>query len=122
MLGDTLTVTVGGSGGTARICSKINQDSYSSEYLNRLTTDEIRVKIRHSIEAGSATKPKMDRHNVEFTQTVFATSTVPERIRQCYIVVRNSSADDAALVSDMGESLSFWLTQANFLKIIGWES
>ncbi|UJQ85763.1 MAG: putative coat protein [Tuwendivirus faecivivens] len=122
MLGDTLTVTLGGSGGTARVCSKINQDSYSAEYLHRNTTDEVRVKVRHSIESGSTTKPKMDRHNVEFTQTVFASGDTPEKIRQAYLVLRNSASDDSALVSDLGEALSYWLTQANFLKVIGWES
>lgn len=122
MFGDTLTVTLDGSGGTARVCSKINQDSFSSEYLNRISTDEIRVKIRHTKETlkSGQTYP-MERHNVEFTQTVFATPTAEEKVRQAYVVLRNR-ADDAVLdVTNLGEALAFWLTDTNFDKLNIWE-
>lgn len=122
MFGDTLTVTLDGSGGTARVCSKINQDAYSSEYLNRLSTDEIRVRIRHSKEA---LKPgedyPMERHNVEFTQTVFATPTTPEFVRQIYVVIRNKPNDTLTDVTNLCEALPFWLTDANLDKLNIWE-
>lgn len=115
-------MTLDGSGGTARVCSKINQDAYSSEYLNRISTDEIRVKIRHSVEA---LKPgqlyPIERHNVEVTQTVFATLTAPEFVRQAYIVLRNSKNDSLTDVTNLNEALTFWLTDVVLDKLNIWE-
>lgn len=122
MLGDTLTVTLGGSGGTARVCSKILEGNNSSEYLHRNSTDEVRVRVRHTKES-----PKdgelypIERHNVEFTQTVFATPTTTEKFRQCYLVIRNRADDTAASVTDLGEAIAFWLSTANLDKLIVWE-
>jgi hypothetical protein len=122
MFGDTLTVTLDGSGGTARVCSKINQDAYSSEYLNRISTDEIRVRIRHSKEAAKAGQSyPMERHNVEFTQTVFATPTAEEKVRQIYVVIRNRADDALVDVTNLAEALPFWLTDANLDKLNIWE-
>lgn len=39
MLGDTLTVTLDGSGGTAVVTSKINEAGYATEYLKKRTSD-----------------------------------------------------------------------------------
>lgn len=122
MLGDTLTFTLGGSGGTAKVLSKINQDSYSSEYLLRSSTDEIRARVRHSKEGAKNGKPAVDRHNVELTQTVFATVSAPEYVRQCYVVLRTQIGDDLALNVDVGQALAFFMTEANLVKLTGWES
>jgi hypothetical protein len=93
--GATITVTVNA---VAQVLNRINQDQYGSEWLLRTTTEEYRCKIRHSQE----TNPKdvdprlrgMDRHNVELTHTVFATSTTPQIVRQAYSVYRVSPGDD----------------------------
>jgi hypothetical protein len=123
MLGDTLTVTLDGSGGTAVVTSKINQDSYAAEYLNKGATYEIRVRVRHSKETPKADGIAYDRHNVEFTQYVYPTALLPHgRTRQAYVVFRNEPDDDLAACTDLGEALTFWLTDANILKIFGWES
>lgn len=122
MFGDTITVTLDGSGGTARVCSKINQDVYSSEYLNRTATDEIRVQIRHSTES---LKPgqlyPLERHNVTFTQTVFATVSAPEFVRQVSTTIRNTKNDALVDVTNLGEAMSFWLTDTNYDKLNIWE-
>lgn len=122
MLGDTLTFTLGGSGGTAKTLSKINQDKYSSEYLLRSSTDEIRARVRHSKETVKRDSPEMERHNVELTQTVFASGDMPAKIRQCYIVVRTQVGDDLGLNVDVAQAVTYFLTEANLLKVVGWES
>lgn len=122
MLGDTLVFTLGGTGGTARTLNKINQDGYASEYLYRSSTDEIRARVRHTRESVRAGKPVMERHNVELTQTVFATPVAPEFVRQTYVVFRNQIGDDLALNTDVSEALVYFLTGANLLKLAGWES
>lgn len=124
MLGSTLTVTLDGSGGTARVCNLINQDAYSSEYLNRSATDEVRVKVRHQQESA---KPgelyRMERHNILFTQVVFATPTATEKFREVSFTIRNRADDTAADVVNLAEAMSFWTVKANANneKLIAWE-
>lgn len=95
--GATLTVTVNS---VAKVLNRINQDNYGSEYLLRSSSDEYRVKIRHSKESPNAkTGIAFDRHNVEITHTVFAAGDNPEIVRQAYVVIRNNYADS---VTDVG--------------------
>lgn len=89
--GSTLTLTVNS---VAKVLNRINQDNFGSEYYLRSSTDSYRVKIRHSSEAKQADGRSFDRHNVEVTHTVFATSTTPEIVRQFYIVGRVLNNDD----------------------------
>lgn len=123
MLGDTITFTVGGSGGTARTLSKINQDNFSAEYLYRSSTEEIRVQVRHSKESLKTgyTYP-IERHNIVVTQTVFATVTELEKYRSDSFTIRARANDDPALVTDVGEGLTYFLTSANLVKLLNWES
>jgi len=88
--GLTFTFTVNS---VAKVLKRINQDNYGSEYLLRDSVEEYRMLIRHQLEAPRAGAERFDRHNVELTHTVFATSTDPVIIRQLYIVVRNRAAD-----------------------------
>jgi hypothetical protein len=123
MLGDTITVTLGGSGGTARVCNKINQDNFTAEYLNRGTGDEVRVKVRHSRENPKADGRRLDRHNVEITHTVYAVAdTSPEYTRVTSTTIRNYPDDDSADVSDLAEASSYLLDETLILKLVGWES
>lgn len=119
-IANPLVITLGGSGGTAKSLPKINQDAYGSEYLLREATQEFRVRIRHSKESTKTGELPIERHNVEFTQTVYGVSPAPDKIRQVYIVVRNTKTDDSALVSDLGEAMSYYMDQTHFLDVIGW--
>lgn len=120
MLGDSLTFTLGGSGGSAKVLKKINQDKYSSEYLLRSATDEIRARVRHSAstKAGVAT----DYHNVELTQTVFAAGDVSQKVRKSFITIGAQVGDDPALAIDVAEALVFFCTGSNIALLAGWES
>lgn len=132
MLGDTITVTLGGTGGTARTLTKINQDQYSSEYLGKSATDELRMKVRHSTQnppAGAAPQGalappvKLDRHNVQIEQRVFPTASFPNGFfRSASLTVLNSASDDEQQVSNVGDALALWASDANFAKLNGWES
>jgi hypothetical protein len=98
----------------------VNQDSYGSEYLLREATQEFRVRIRHSKETPAVGQKPLERHNVEFTQTVYGTSGDPDTVRQVYVVVRNNKADTAADVSNLGEALSYYMDETHYLDVIGW--
>jgi hypothetical protein len=119
MLGDTVSITVNA---VAKTLAKINQDGYSSEYYLRETLQEFRMKIRHSKDRPAADGTVVDRHNVELTQTVYATSTTPEIIRRSYVVITNRYNDDATALGHLQAAVNGFMTTANVAKFANWES
>lgn len=119
MLGDTVAITVNA---VAKTLAKINQDGYASEYYLRETLQEFRMKVRHSKDRPAADGVQVDRHNVELTQTVYATSTTPEIIRKAYCVITNRFSDDATQVGYLQGALNGFMTAANVTKLANWES
>jgi hypothetical protein len=89
--GATITVTVNA---VAKVLNRINQDNYGSEYYLRSSTDEYRMKIRHSKENPLADGRQFDRHNVELTHTIFATPTTLEIKRIASSTFRVLGTDD----------------------------
>lgn len=123
MLGETLTVTLDGSGGTAVVTTRIKEADYASEYLKKRTSDEIRVRVKHSKDAVKAGTQLFDRHNVTFEQYVYPTEAKPLGVlRQATLIIRNDPTDDEAAVTDLAEALMFWASDANLTKLYGWES
>jgi hypothetical protein len=106
----------------AKSLPKINQDNYGSEYLYRDTTSELRLKIRHSKESPKAGSTQVNRHNVELTQTIFATSTSPIITRQAYLVIRGEYNDADLSVSYVTQGLVDFLTDATIADILTWQS
>ncbi|DAD52656.1 TPA_asm: coat protein [ssRNA phage SRR7976299_19] len=125
MFADPQTITLDGAGGTAKNLVKINQDNYGSEYYlaDADGLSEYRLKIRHSKETVKAGANPVDRHNVELTQYVYPTTAVPNgRTRQIYVVLRMEPGDSLTAAEDLFEALPHWLTDANSIKLLGWES
>lgn len=89
--GSTAVITINS---VAKTLNRINQDNYGSEYFLRGTTDEYRMKVRHSKESPQSDGTVYDRHNIEVTHTVYATSTTKKIVRQFYLVGRVQSDDD----------------------------
>lgn len=121
MFADPQTITINA---VAYALVKINQDAYGSEYLLRNATDEMRFKIRNSTYTDKARAGKtIHRHNVEFVQTFYAVapSTVPT-IRKCYAVFENEAQEAATAIQNFDAGFVGWLTSANILKLINFES
>lgn len=119
MFADTLTFTVNG---VAKVLNRINQDKYSSEYYLRGTVDEFRANIRHTSYVDKRGK-KVDRHNVEFIQTVFPVSPAVVGIsRKAYVVLENESTDLALDAMYHDKALVGFLIDANITKLINYES
>lgn len=119
MLGETLTLPHADGN---IVLEKINQGNYGSEYLNRTSLGETRVRIRHSVRKAPTGTLAADRHNVEVIQTVYATETTDEIVRKTYIVMEQAPSDvDVKLV----DALCDWLiatADANILSLLQWSS
>lgn len=123
MFADPQVLTIAG---TAYSLVKINQDQYSSEYLLRSSGSELRLAIRNTTYRDKARNVMIDRHNVEFTETVFpiAPATL-STVRKQYIVVENQQG--ASLTDSVADvaALCAWMTassNANATKLMNFES
>lgn len=119
MLGNTLVLPVAGGDITM---VKINQDSYSSEYLFRNTTHQYRARIRHTKTNATSSRPSYDRHNFEVTMTVFAAGDVAEYERKFYFVHEHLASDTAVALPDAVADLCIASTNAFLVSLLGWES
>ena len=119
MLGDTISVTIGG---TARVLSKINQDQYASEYYLKIATGEYRLRIKHSKDRVSNGSTPRDRHVITLSEKVYPTPTSVELNRQSQITIVGAFLDDPGIQADNLVGLEAYLTKANAVKLINWES
>lgn len=118
MFGDSISITVNA---VAKTLKKINQDSYSSEYLLRESTGEFRLKVRHSKEKALMQGETMDRHNVELTHVIFGTAPDDGYAIVVSTTLRNPLRVDAAEVDQLSDGLADWI-KANGVLLVGWES
>jgi hypothetical protein len=123
MFADPTTVTIDGN---ANALVRINQDQYSSEYLLRSATDELRLRIRNTSYLDKKRNVMMDRHNVEITLTVFPVAPATlSTIRKTYVVIENQQGDTLADPVKQAAGLFAWLTastNANLTKLMNYES
>lgn len=126
MLGNTLTVTLDGSGGTVKSLVLINQDGYSSEYFLDDGSVTYRAKVRHSHDKVAAGTQKFDRHVITFERFLKPTTTYPNG-SLCQTTFTWRIDPDANLTTDqidMWEAMSFYTVKAGGIaaKMINWES
>lgn len=119
MLGNTL-VLPHADGDVTMV--KINQDSYSSEYLFRDSTSQYRARIRHTKTSAKGDRPAYDRHNFEVVQTVFASGEVAEYERKFYFVIEHLPSDTSVKVADAVADLCIATANAFLVSLLGWES
>ncbi|DAD52768.1 TPA_asm: coat protein [ssRNA phage SRR7976325_29] len=125
MLGSTLTVTLDGSGGTAKVLPLINQDGYGAEYYLDDGLVTFRAKVRHSKDNVKAGTQPFDRHTVTFSRFVKPTTTIPlGSLTECSFTIRTDPNGVSADIIDLSEALSFYMVKAGGIaaKLLGWES
>lgn len=125
MLGTTLTITMDGSGGTAKVLPLINQDGYSSEYFLDDTTVTYRAKVRHSRDTVKVGSQPFDRHVVTFSRFVKPTEAIPlGSLSEISFTIRNDPNGTASDIIDVAEAMSFFTVKAGGIsaKLLGWES
>jgi len=119
MYADPQTITINA---VAKAMNRINQDAYGSEYFLRSSLDEFRLKIRHSNYVDKSSKKTIDRHNIEFVQTVYATSTVAQIVRKTYLVLENERIDGSTEPLNFELGFVAWFTSPNITKLLNYES
>lgn len=124
-LGSTLTITLDGSGGTAKVLPLINQDGYSSEYYLDEGLVTYRAKVKHSRDNVKAGSQNFDRHTVTFSRYVkpVAPATVGS-LSEIIFTIRNDPNGILADQVDLSEAMSFYMVKAGGIatKLLGWES
>jgi hypothetical protein len=104
---------------------RINQDGYGSTYRLRSATDDITMLVKNSSYFSKKLGQNIDRHSVDITQTVFATSTLPSYTRHCYVVVENQQGDTLTDPVNVASGILTFLTagsNANLNKLMNSES
>lgn len=125
MLGTTLTITMNGSGGTAKVLPLINQDGYSSEYFLDEGAVTYRAKVRHSKDNVKSGTQSFDRHVVTFSRQVKPTEAIPlGSLTEVSFTIRNDPNGVSADMIDVSEAMSFYMVNAGGIaaKLLGWES
>lgn len=125
MLGSTLTVTLDGSGGTAKVLPLINQDGYGAEYYLDEGLITYRAKVRHSRDNVKAGTQAYDRHTVTYTRFVKPTSLIPLGSQtEVSFTIRTDPNGVQADIIDLSEAMSFYMVKAGGIaaKLLGWES
>jgi len=119
MLGDTFVLPQVGGDITLK---RINQDTYSSEYLFRDATTQYRARIRHTKTNPTSTRPAYDRHNVEVVQTIFQDGDTPEYERKFYFVHEHKPGDTSIALGDAVADKVILSSNALLVALVGWES
>lgn len=125
MLGSNLTITLDGSGGTAKVLPLINQDGYSSEYYLDDNLVTYRAKVRHSRDNVKAGSQAFDRHVVTFSRYVKPTEALPNgSLSEVSTTIRNDPNGTVSDIVDVSEAMSFYMVKAGGIatKLLGWES
>ncbi|UJQ85081.1 MAG: putative coat protein [Alehxovirus pseudonemorisenecus] len=125
MLGSTLTITLDGSGGTAKALPLINQDGYGAEYYLDDGTVTYRAKVRHSRDNVKAGTQNFDRHTVTFSRFVKPTEAIPlGSLSEVSFTIRNDPNGTSSDIIDLAEAMSFYTVKAGGInaKLLGWES
>lgn len=120
MFADTITVTINA---VAKVLTRINQDGYSSEYFLKGTTDSFRLKLRNSQYTDKSRGVLVDRHNIELVHTTFPVAPATlSTVRKYYSILENDSTDVTADIGKFAAGITGFQTEANFVKLLNWES
>jgi hypothetical protein len=123
MLGSPLTLPLAAGD---KALPLINNDQYGGEYYLRETLVSYRVKVRHSNFVKNGVT--YDRHNVTAVKTTFATTTAAEFENQTSVTISCLPSDSFI---ELHNAVLGWLetsvnikaaSNANLIKILGWES
>ena len=106
----------------SRDCTLVNPGDRMSEYSNTSSTDQLSVLIRNTEGKPDASGKVTIRHTISIRQTVFATSTESEKVRQAQFVMTHYKGDDVTEYDDLALALAGLIDSANMVKLGNMES
>ncbi len=116
---DPLSVTLQG---TARSLARVDSAKGSSEYSYTDATMRVTALIRNTAQKPNADGRVKERHTISLRQTIFATSTVPEFVRNASITIENYFGDDVTAYDDVAIAAAGLASVANIAKLANFES
>jgi len=124
-MADSITITLDGSGGTAKVLPFINNDNYGAEYFLDDGAVTYRAKVRHSRDNVKAGAQAFDRHTVTFTRYTKPTESLPNGSQsEVIFTIRNDPNGVTSEIIDLSEAMSFLTVKAGGIaaKLLGWQS
>lgn len=125
-LGSSLTITLDGSGGTAKVLPLINGPANGvAEYFLDDTTVTYRATVRHSEDTVKAGTQPYSRHSVTFERFTKPTEALPLGSRsQITFTIRNDTNGVQTEIVDLSEAMSFYMVKAGGIapKLLGYEA
>lgn len=125
-LGNTLTVTLDGSGGTAKALPLVNgPQNNRTDYMLDEGTKAYRANVRHARDSVKSGELPMDRHTVTFSWELDPDVNNPLGSKaEVSFIIRCSPNAVPADVIDLSEAMSFYMVKAGGVaaKLLGWES
>ncbi len=120
MFADPAVITVNA---VAKNLVRINQDGYSSEYLQKNSLDEFRFTIRNTSYTDKKRGVAIDRHTVQLTHTVYPVAPATlSTVRKTYVVIENQQGDTIADAGYIARALFDYLTTAKIVQLTNFES
>lgn len=108
--------------GTARSLARIDAGKGQSEYSYTDATMRVTMVIRNTASKPDANGRVKERHTISLRQTIFATSSVPEYVRQSSFTIENFFGDDVTAYDDVAIALAGLVTAGNVSKLANFES
>jgi hypothetical protein len=101
---------------------RIDSGKGASEYRLVEATQSFQMLIRSQEQKVEADGRRKWRHNISLRQTVFATATVPELIREASCSLTHYNSDDITAADDVWIAVAGMMTAANAVKLNNFES
>jgi hypothetical protein len=116
---DPTPVTIAG---VAKNLVRIDSGKGQSEYRLVEATQSFQMYIRSQELKIETDGRRKWRHNISLRQTVFATSTTPEYVREGSATLTHYSTDDITAVDDVLIAVAGMCTAGNIAKLNNFES
>jgi hypothetical protein len=122
MLSDPTSISLGGSGGSARSLARVAVDGNSAQYRFQSSTEKVVMNIKHNRAGSQQSGGMVDRHYVQIVRTVFATASSKLRVYTASVSFTMTEGADTGDFEDVVASLAHFLSSTTVDKLIGWES
>lgn len=105
-----------------RNCARIDSGKGQSEYSYTDSTMRVTALIRNISQKPTADGRVKERHTISLRQTIFATSSVPEFVRNASLTIENYFGDDVTAFDDVAIAVAGLVTAGNVAKLSNFES